>query len=122
MPLSSAVEKGVIAFMKATSIAPVVVVDGINAEMCSLLRNDPEVDVEPLYEHLRSDAALERILTKTSNAFRDSADFKKAVSVPDARPAYTEYVRECVLAEMKDHFPALAAKLPAVLPTGMSRF
>lgn len=122
MALSPSVEQGVIAFMKATPIMPVVVLDGINAEMCSLLRDVSESDVESLYEHLRSDATLERILTKTSTAFADCADFKEAVSVEDARPAYNDYMRVWVLAEMEEYFPALAAKLPAVLPKGMTRF
>jgi hypothetical protein len=122
MALSPSVEQGVIAFMKATPLMPVVVLDGINAEMCSLLRDASEADVETLYEHLRSDAALERILTKTGNAFLSCADFQKAISVPDARPAYHDYMRDWVLDEMKEYLPALAVKLPSALPKGMTRF
>jgi len=108
-------------FIRMTNLIPAIVLDGVNEELCQLLRGAPQVtedEVEHLYEYLRSDDTLCVIEMKTGEAFFVNAGFKRDMDTQDPRPAYYGYMRQWATAEVKERFPALHAKIPPTFCAG----
>lgn len=103
-------------FIAATCLIPAIVLDGVVEEVHQFL--EPSSVADRLYAQLRGELTLAAIEVKTGHAFERTPEFKKAVSVPDPRPAYYAQMRVWVAAEIKCHYPSLYPKLPPFFRNG----
>jgi hypothetical protein len=104
------------AFVESTNLVPVVVLDGVVAELCAFFKADAQT--EELYNQMRSEAVVNYIAGRSALCWQNNSHFRVLMQEDDPRPTYHAFVRHWVAGILKERFSGLYSRLPSDFSTG----